>query len=541
MYRLTVIAGPSSAQPERGSSFAVGNGTFGIGRHSNNQIVLNSGNVSKRHCVLVVDNTKVAIEDQGSSNGTFVNGKLAAKRDLQPGDRISVGEFVLELSDGGIQNFPSPSTSGGQVIPFPGAAPAYAGPSSAPPAEDESNAPMPRDLIGKVKYFFDRFVLPYFFGFNERYEWRVVIGTLFAAYLFLNLVISLSPLMEEQERAIEREVSVRAKTMAHDLAERNAPFLAAKAESKIDLGTFERADAVRVAAIVDMENRILAPAARAGQYFEVGSEASAAVKARKLFIDGRETGITLKSDPETIVAIEPVKVLNPQLGKNETVALAIISLDTTLAGVEGGQLWIVYAHTLVLSVLIGLLVFYLMYRITLRPFQEMNRKIDQCLRGENVEFKSSVYFNEIESLWDVIDSALKRVPREQSGSGGGAGGVSGLTAHDFLGPLRTMGHHSKNGIAILDEERKILFLNSIFEEITGVRLDSGEGESLTTVCRDQAFSSVVTDLCERASPGSEGVSEDFDFSGMPYQIHVVSFGTFGDPKCFVFTLARKEE
>jgi PAS domain-containing protein len=540
MYRLTVIAGPSSAQPERGSSFAVGNGSFGIGRHSNNQIVLHSGNVSKNHCVLVVDNTKVAIEDQGSANGTFVNGKLAAKRELRVGDRISVGEFVFELSDGGIQNLPAPiSGQGARILPFPGSpGHAYPGAPAAPSSEDEPNAPMPRDLIGKVKYFFDRFVLPYFFGFNERYEWRIVIGTLFAVYLFLNLVISLSPLMEEQERAIEREVSVRAKTMAHELAERNAPFLAAKTESKIELGTFERADAVRVAAIVDLENRILAPASRAGQYFEVGSEASAAVKARKLFIEGRETGITLKSDPETIVAIEPVKILNPQLGKNQTVALAIISLDTTLANVEGGQLWMVYAHTLVLSVLIGLLVFYLMYRITLRPFQEMNRKIDQCLRGENVEFKSSVYFGEIDSLWDVIDSALKRVPREVGASGGSGGGI---TAHDLLGPLRTMGRHSSNGVCVLDEDRKILFLNSIFEEITGVRLDAGEGQALSSVCRDQAFSAVVGDLCDRASPGSEGVSEDFDFSGMPYQIHVVSFGAFADPKCFVFTLARKEE
>lgn len=536
MYRLTVIAGPSSAQPARGSSFAVGNGKFVIGRHSQNQIVLQSNNVSKQHCVLVVDNTRVKLEDAGSSNGTFVNGKLAAKRELQPGDRISVGEFVLELSQGGIQSFHAPvaiSGGGSNVIPFPD----VAGASAPPPPSDDAEAPMPRDLPGRVKFFFDRFVLPYFMSFNERYEWRIVIGSLFGLYLILNLFVSLSPLMAEQQRAIERELSLRAKVMAREIAERNAPFLAAKAESKIDLGTFDRADAVRVVAVLDLENRILAPAAKAGQYFELGSEASAAVKARKQFVDGRETGIVTKSDDETIVAIEPIRVLSPLKGKNETRALAIVSIDTTIANAEGGELWMVYAHTLVLSIVIGLLIFYLIYRITLRPFQEMNRKIDQCLRGENVEFKPSVYFSEIDSLWDVMDSALKRVPREEQG-GGGSG--SSFTAHDLLGPLRTMGTQSKNGVGILDEEKKILFLNSIFEEITGVRLDSNEGQVLTGASRDQAFSALVADLCDRASPGSEGVSEDFDFSGMPYTVHVVSFGNFGDPKCFVFTLTRKD-
>jgi pSer/pThr/pTyr-binding forkhead associated (FHA) protein len=167
MYRLTVIAGPSNAQPARGSSFAVGTGSFSIGRHSQNQIVLQSGNVSKHHCVLVVDNTRVAVEDQGSANGTFVNGKLSAKRDIQPGDRISVGEFVLELSDGKKSLALAPSkSSGGNVLPFP-TGHTSVGMSSAPAMEPSfEDAPMPKDLVGKVRYHFDRYVLPYFFSFN---------------------------------------------------------------------------------------------------------------------------------------------------------------------------------------------------------------------------------------------------------------------------------------------------------------------------------------------------------------------------------------
>ncbi len=540
MYRLTVIAAPKNAQPARGATYAVGAGTFSIGRHSQNQIVLHSGNVSKRHCVLVVDNTRATVEDQGSSNGTFVNGKLSAKREVAVGDRISVGEFVLELSEGGASSLMQVA-HGSNVLAFPGA-PASMPVPGGDALETFEDAPMPRDPLGKLKFHFDRYVLPYFFGFNERYEWRIVIGSLFGLYLALNLFISLSPLMSEQERAVEREMSHRARTIAREVAERNTPYLAAKNESRLDLGSFEKAWGVRVVVVVDLENRILAPASKAGRHFELGSEATTAVRARKEFIAGRQDGMVLKPDEDTIVAVEPIQVLNPTLGKNQTVAMAVVSIDSAIGTASGGELWIVYAHTLILSIAIGLFVFYLIYRITLRPFQEMNKKVDQVLRGEAVDFKPSVYFSEIDPLWDLVDSALKRVPKGEDGASGGGGGVgSSFSAHDLVGPLKTMAAGGTHGVAILDDEKRILFLNPIFEEITGIRSDSTEGQTLASVSRDQAFSALVTDLCDRASPGTEGTVEEFDFSGIVFSVHVASFGSFGDPKCFVFNLVRKEE
>ena len=542
MFRLTVIAGPPHAQPARGSTFAVGTGSFSIGRHSENEIVLHSTNVSKKHCVLVVNQSGVSLEDQGSSNGTFINGRLASKKSLHTGDRISVGEFVFELTDQSLVAAPAATSN---VLAFPGQIPnshSYSHDSvDAPPASEPESAPMPKDILGKLKFHFDRTVLPYFLGFNERFEWRVVIGSLFGLYLVLNLFVSLSPLMSQQEKAIEREVSQRAKVMAHELAERNTAYLAANAESKLDLGSFGKAWGVRVVTIIDLDNKILAPADKAGRYFDVGSEALTAVRARKLFNDGKQDGLVTKSDSNTIVAIEPIQVLNPAQGKNHTVAMAVVSVDTSTAAADGSELWLVYSHTLVLSIAIGLFIFYLIYRITIRPFQEMNRKIDQVLRGESMDFKSSVHFSEIDSLWDVVDSALKRVPRGDDRGTGGAVAAGALSANDLLAPLRSIGSVSKSGVAVLDEDRRVLFMNSIFEEITGIRLESSEGQPLAGVVRDQAFSSLVSELCERASPGTDGASEDFEFSGMPFQMQVVSFGHFGDPKCFVFTLVRKED
>src|SRR4051812_2995732 len=92
MYRLKVLVGPNS-----GKSFNLPYGQVYVGRGDNNDIILQSHNVSKRHCVLEVHTGEVILRDQDSANGTFVNGVLAREKKLKLGDRISVGEFVLML------------------------------------------------------------------------------------------------------------------------------------------------------------------------------------------------------------------------------------------------------------------------------------------------------------------------------------------------------------------------------------------------------------------------------------------------------------
>mgnify|MGYP000529206600 CR=1 FL=1 len=92
MYKLTVVSGPN-----RGSSFPLKDGDSTIGRQDDNVIVLKSSKISRIHCILKVTDDGVILEDQGSANGTFVNGIMIKAKSLQPGDKFSVGEYVLEI------------------------------------------------------------------------------------------------------------------------------------------------------------------------------------------------------------------------------------------------------------------------------------------------------------------------------------------------------------------------------------------------------------------------------------------------------------
>ena len=66
-----------------------------LGRHDENDVVLAGPTVSARHATVRVEPVGVVLEDEGSLNGTFVNGERIEQRLLEDGDRIQVGPHLL--------------------------------------------------------------------------------------------------------------------------------------------------------------------------------------------------------------------------------------------------------------------------------------------------------------------------------------------------------------------------------------------------------------------------------------------------------------
>jgi hypothetical protein len=70
-----------------------------IGRRQDCDLRIASSEVSRRHCLLSLQDGFVRVEDLDSVNGTFINGKrVQGKHILRPGDRLDVGpvRFVVE-------------------------------------------------------------------------------------------------------------------------------------------------------------------------------------------------------------------------------------------------------------------------------------------------------------------------------------------------------------------------------------------------------------------------------------------------------------
>jgi predicted component of type VI protein secretion system len=96
-YQVVMSAGPTP-----GKVFDVIGPNVTIGRDLNAEIVINIPEVSRRHARFRLESGVYLLEDLGSTNGTFVNGRrLTAPHLMRSGDTIMLGEAVTLNFAGG--------------------------------------------------------------------------------------------------------------------------------------------------------------------------------------------------------------------------------------------------------------------------------------------------------------------------------------------------------------------------------------------------------------------------------------------------------
>ena len=134
-FRLVVRRGP---QPNQ--TYAISKDITTLGRDITNDIVINDRETSRHHLRLQLSAGSVTLEDLGSTNGTFINGKrVSGVTVLQNGDLVGLGETVtLAFEIQRAQQAPAAGSALGGDMPTP--APILP-PADAPPTEAAFSAP----------------------------------------------------------------------------------------------------------------------------------------------------------------------------------------------------------------------------------------------------------------------------------------------------------------------------------------------------------------------------------------------------------------
>jgi len=66
-----------------------------VGRQTGCQLRIGSGEVSREHCEVVVEEGSAIVRDLGSRNGTYVNRVKVNEKRLEAGDLVSIGPVVF--------------------------------------------------------------------------------------------------------------------------------------------------------------------------------------------------------------------------------------------------------------------------------------------------------------------------------------------------------------------------------------------------------------------------------------------------------------
>ena len=84
-----------------------------IGRGSEHDMVLDEDMVSRSHARILTFDGKVIVQDDGSTNGTLVNGERVERRVLKNGDQILIGQSLLEFVSAGKVSAPAAQSGAG--------------------------------------------------------------------------------------------------------------------------------------------------------------------------------------------------------------------------------------------------------------------------------------------------------------------------------------------------------------------------------------------------------------------------------------------
>jgi pSer/pThr/pTyr-binding forkhead associated (FHA) protein len=89
-HRLVMRTGPTP-----GKVVDLTEESYTIGREPSNDIPINDSEISRKHARVSRQGDNYAVEDLGSTNGTFVNGqRLMGPHTLKPGEIVSFGEQI---------------------------------------------------------------------------------------------------------------------------------------------------------------------------------------------------------------------------------------------------------------------------------------------------------------------------------------------------------------------------------------------------------------------------------------------------------------
>ena len=530
MWIIRFLNGPSAGQivPLTKSSVI-------IGRAPHCDVKVPSSSVSKEHAKLEIFDDKLILSDAGSRNGTFLNGTQVRSAKAKAGDKVGLHDIIFE-----IQNVPASWAQRFQQRQMGLGGPDYGAiahqPAPAPaPAADYVPAEEPGDLrlppwAARAQDYVDTVILPGFYKMPEIFEFKWVLAGLMAIFIVMVTALSVVPLVRILKTSIQDESQQHAMTLAITLARVNRPFLINGQEtaSSVEIAT-SRPGVKKAFIISNLDGNVVAPASQAGSYPDLPF----VHEARKF-----TTEAVKQIDDSTVVAMYPVNVFNQDTGQQAVTHWAVVLYDMASLAVDNGKVLSLFITTLFISLILGLALFYILYKLIEWPIRNLNRQLDQALKDGGEQVSIAYMFPALQLLASNVSSALTRLSNGQENNGAGRGGLEHDRNREIgnlveLQPFATMG--------VRAHDLSIASVNRALEERIGATADQLASMAVNDL-GDQALKLSIKDLIERVDQNPDEVaSNELEFSGVNYQI--VATAVFGTSKIayYLITLLPAQE
>ena len=506
MYVLKVLSGQNV-----GKVYTIYNTETIIGRSAQCDIQIPSVNISKQHAKIVIDPQKVILADLNSTNGSFVNGVQVEVGIIEPGDKISLYDTVLEFSKERTNKF----SLGGSVDPN-----AQAGQSF-----EEVNTSGLAKLDQKV----EKRLLPPFYILMEKMDFRLLISLFALSFILITSLLSTIPLMTIIKDSVEVESKSRAKSLAKLLAISNQEALRTGRLSSLNVDIGFKEPGVKKAVIIRQETgEIISPAIMSGSFLQ-GSVEGKVHSYRKLTDRPHHT---FNAGGSTIISMYPIKFYSNSEGLEITKYYTVVVYNSQALAMSNSHTINLLVQTLFLALLFGSIILYILVHVIERPLRKL--KDDLAYSGpESKTLETNILNSAVQDIYISMNSLLTRA----SDGGDSTGQVSEIDrSFETQNITEIIGYAC---IIVSNADENILDYNPYFEELTN--LYDLKGKRIADI-GDTALQQNIADLIERVRLSPESIeTNEFEFSGIPYLVKMQGIYGSSDLAYFICTFIPHED
>lgn len=347
-------------------------GRFTLGRGDQAHIQIFSHQISRIHAELVIgEDGSATVLDRGSANGTAVNGKFISTAALSDGDKIMLGEVVIEYRAG--------------TAPV-------AQDAAAAPIRPQPFAPRPSAYVAATKVIADRL--------RPRALWPLFTLLFSISFLALALASGFS-----YKRLVEAKLTQESVSRAHDLvrylAEKNREDLRLGNELLLDVDTVLKERGVKQAYLINAKGRIVAPVAKM-------NKADNDPFTLEALTQNSDQKIVPVFNPAAgaYTFVHPVRSYDEKKGTYETIGAAKIVFSARDAIGELPELTRLLTLLIVAALLMSLLLGWILSRTLADPLARLAERIHQWRSGQ-VPRKEDAPFKEYAPLYDAVQRAIE--------------------------------------------------------------------------------------------------------------------------------------
>jgi hypothetical protein len=582
MWSIRILSGQQSGQI---FDLKLGKNVFGRGGSSDFKV--QSLGISKEHCEIHVYKDKMMIVDLKSSNGTFVNGVKIQNSLVRVGDKISLFDVIMDLiptpdirpkNNSKLQNPPVPTepTSADApvfqppVVPKMPTALTAAYPQPVAPGYPQQQMPMPYPQQGNLAYqmntntmmnaypqmlaqqqaaqaappveppkpqptfsekaenFIENVMMPAIYKLGIVFSFKQVLMAFVIIFVFGVTLLSMIPLTTIVKESNMIEAKKRAKSVARAMARINEQALLSGQLTALTVQEAMKEEGIKEAYIVQhSDGQVVAPSERAGRE----TTNSFILKARQ---ESRATVDNVGLNQ--IGASYPIGVYDPTTGEPSVKYHAVVIYDVSSLNLDQERVISLFMQTLIISSIVGLMLYFLFARFIEFPIRSLNQQIDKALMDKTDRTEVPFDYPVFQKLVSNVNTLLNRV---WSGDGDELGGGPQQNRDlEFSHLVEIISHPA----FVVGKENRVVALNSNFEELAQTSRDALLNQSYQGLADSALVQNIEALIVRSTQSPYEKHSDKIPFSQFECHIHCQAFLSLsGEPEYFILTLVRAEE